>query len=115
MDAHTTHRILTAARQQQAEFNFDDDFGPALTQPTKAVNPFAPRKPLRKLGKFDLQIPKSLEYEHRHLQMMETLIPNTMMVPISRNATSLMTLKSMTKMPVPWKCFKISSHLRQVI
>lgn len=33
MDAKATKKILTAARQQQAEFNAtDDSFGPSLTQ-----------------------------------------------------------------------------------
>lgn len=48
MDAKTTHKILTAARRQQAEFNLDDDFGPALTQPKKTYNPFDPASKLKK-------------------------------------------------------------------
>lgn len=52
MDAKSTHKILTAARRQQAEFNLDDNFGPTLTQPKKTYNPFDPASKLKKqLGK----------------------------------------------------------------
>lgn len=47
VDAKSSQKILSAARQQQAEFNIEDDFGPPLVK--KAANPFGPRRKLHKL------------------------------------------------------------------
>lgn len=48
MDAKSSQKILSAARQQQAEFNIEDDFGPPLAK--KVANPFGPRRKLSKLA-----------------------------------------------------------------
>ncbi|XP_037031605.1 bystin [Bradysia coprophila] len=47
VDAKSSQKILSAARQQQAEFNIEDDFGPPLVK--KLSNPFGPRRKLNKL------------------------------------------------------------------
>lgn len=47
VDAKSSQKILSAARQQQAEFNIEDDFGPPLVKKTQ--NPFGPRRKLHKL------------------------------------------------------------------
>lgn len=47
VDAKSSQKILSAARQQQAEFNIEDDFGPPLVK--KTTNPFGPRRKVNKL------------------------------------------------------------------
>lgn len=48
VDAKSSQKILTAARQQQAEFNIEDDFGPPLAS-KQSSNPFGPRRQVNKL------------------------------------------------------------------
>ncbi|KAJ6633274.1 Bystin [Pseudolycoriella hygida] len=51
VDTKSSQKILSAARQQQAEFNIEDDFGPPLVK--KSTNPFAQRRNLNKLDNSD--------------------------------------------------------------
>lgn len=48
VDAKSTQKILSAARQQQAEFNIEDDFGPPLVK-KQSSNPFGQRRKVHKL------------------------------------------------------------------
>lgn len=50
VDAKSSQKILSAARQQQAEFNIEDDFGPPLVK-NVTTNPFGSRR--KQLSKLD--------------------------------------------------------------